>query len=123
MKLVKYQNGRIRQVLFSVETHYSDTMLRASAIEREIQAFAQPNGIISCLSIDFAGQYVPIVHSCEARLVAALLASYQTESGQPDVHEAQETLEEVSVCDSGSVHPNHIRSFVPGHAGPQALPR
>lgn len=101
-------------------------MLRAKAMEDEILKHTDEAGAIDNLSIDFAGQYVPIVDQAEARIVARLLAAFGATEDVDDTHEDSKFLASalevsvrevsISVVIKWSLSANHIRSRVTMHA-------
>lgn len=97
MRLIIYKNGLMRPFHFKHTAQYHDTMLQASTIETEILEHANEAGAINDLSIDFAGQYVPIVDGAEARIVARLLAAYGVTDGSDEVGDSPMKTVEVWV--------------------------
>ena len=97
MRLIIYKNGLMRPFHFRHTAHYHDTMLQALSIETQILEHANDAGVINNLSIDFAGQYVPIVDRAEARVVARLLAAYGVTDDSNEVDDPPMKVVEVWV--------------------------
>lgn len=71
MKLLKRVNGR-----WVPQTFGGPSVPTVLQIKACVEKHADAEGVLSGLCVDFAGEYVPVVHVSEARLVGCLLVAY-----------------------------------------------
>lgn len=88
MKILQYRQGLLQELKLPSGSgdNADDT---SNQIQSHLRRFVKKNGNIDSLTVDFCGQYVPVLHKKELRLLAALMAAYYSQDGKSSLHEDQ----------------------------------
>lgn len=87
MRLIEYKQGAFVAVTIpNVDSELTDDEANKQ-VEDALSRFVGSKNQIDTLAVDFFGQYVPVVHKRELRLIAALLRAYYASAPSMQEHE------------------------------------